>query len=135
MKRVLALALVLAGCGGDSTLEGPPRLPSAEGFYALSTVDDEPLPVPFGPSTALLDFALMSLLGNGDLLSAATISDQGQQTIFQKEGTWSQNGSTVFLDWDAPDCDDTAVLSGNQLSLQLSFDDCATGSPTVWERQ
>ena len=137
-RKLLAAAfalLVLSGCGGDDTPNGPIEL-SIVGEYDLITVEGESLPYTLFD---ILGERLECLSGSIDIRASGTISSEvemrlttdGVSETFSETdtGTWSSSGSSVTLFWDEG-CTDNATVLGDRLTLL----DCELDLLLVFEK-
>ena len=135
----LIVAILAAGCGGDTMDPDPPPAagpPDLSGTYDLVSLNQGGIMI--GPPLAEGTFTLTQTSSSGDTASGTMvyevtvpsqgimIQDQGTFTI-QSDGSWQQNGSEV-------QAVGTYSLAGSVLTVVVT-EPLAAASTTVWQRQ
>jgi hypothetical protein len=130
MRRLLALALLLASvsCSKDSSTN--PTTESLAGTWNLSTINNLPLPfllaeadlqtVPPTPRIELLnDQIVATSAGTFVEIANARITDgTGTFTVpFTDKGTWTLSGNTITFHFDSDGSSGTGTLSGNTFTI------------------
>ena len=122
-KLLLACAAVaMLGCGGDST--GPAA--SAEGTWNLQTVNGSALPyTAIFIASPVYRFEILSdqvvASGDGSYVETSQVRETDGTTVTtsteQDIGTWTQHGSQVTVTSALDGTVNTAVVSGNKLTV------------------
>jgi hypothetical protein len=123
MRRLLALALLIAtaSCSSDSSTN--PTRESVTGTWNLSTVNDVSLPFLLqeaNPKVELLDDQLIvSAAGTFTETGNARFTDaDGVFNVpFTDSGTWSLDGATVTFHFASDGSSGTGTLSGNTFTI------------------
>lgn len=130
MRRLLALALLVAAAACSSDSSTNPTTSSLAGTWNLSTVNDLPLPFllqEFDPQATtptprvelLSDQIIATSAGTFVETANARITDaDGTFTIpFSDTGTWALTGTTIAFHFDSDGSSGTGTLSGNTLTI------------------
>ncbi|WP_419861357.1 hypothetical protein [Candidatus Palauibacter sp.] len=136
----LVITTLVAGCGGDDTMEPePPAVeppPNLSGTYDLQSVTQSGLTL--GAPPAMGTFVVSQTSSSGDTASGTMsynvsipdfgimLADEGTYTI-RTDGSWQQNGTEV-------QALGTYTLAGNVLTVMVTEPAVAV-STTVWRRQ
>jgi hypothetical protein len=119
----IALALTLAGCGGDS---GPttPTNASIAGTWNLQTVNGAPLPFLFfqaGTSKQEITADQFTFTSSGGFTQITTLrnTDNGQVSTETDTdaGTYSLNGTAITVTFNSDGSSSTAAVSGNTMTV------------------
>ena len=134
MKRIVLVALVLAGCS-SATEPLPLPAPNPVGSYNLVNVNAEGLPaaVSVGGTRFMVTSALMDIR-SGNTFSASMSAENvatGMGMTVEFSGTWTQSGENLTLLHDSGGCSDLAVVAGPTLRIAR---DCAHGLELLYHR-
>jgi hypothetical protein len=136
MRRLLALALLIASASCSSDKSTNPTTASLAGTWNLSTVNGNPLPFIVqtqDPKIEILnDQFIISADGTfTETWNARFTEASGAVTPvpFTDSGTWSQNGTAVTFHFTSDGANGTGTLNGTSFTLgDVSF-------PLVYVRQ